>query len=372
MDLITEYENLIGLEKIKDDAAQRQIIEKLQKLSVLLEGHFGREKGRVLRKIIPFPNKNHGIRGLYIYGDVGRGKSMLMDLFFHKLKVKHKQRVHFHAFMLDIHARLYRWRSENRDNITASDPIPSLAKDIAKYAMILCFDEMQVSDITDAMILGRLFTELFKNGVVVVATSNRHPNDLYKDGLQRERFLPFIALIKEKLEVISLDSQIDYRLQHLKSLENVYSYPIDSKSKEFLSNAFAKLTFGAKPTARCLNVIGRQIIIAKTHGDVAWARFSDLCEKPLGAADYIEIAREFGTLILQDVPQMTKENRNEAKRFVTLIDELYERKVKLICTAAAAPDALYVAGDGSFEFQRTVSRLIEMQSEQYLVARHLG
>lgn len=371
MALIDEYEKLIELGKVRDDAAQRQVLGKLQELISTLENHFCRDKG-VLRKIIPFPTKNHGIRGLYIYGDVGRGKSMLMDLFFHSLQIKQKQRVHFHAFMLDIHARLYKWRSENRDNLNASDPILVLARDIAKLAKVLCFDELQVSDITDAMILGRLFTELFKNGVVVIATSNRRPEELYKDGLQRERFLPFIDLIKEKLEISCLDSKEDYRLLHLKSLEHVYYFPIDNKSRTFMADAFAKFTFGAKPVPCVLNIIGRKVTIAKTHGDVAWASFADLCEKPLGAVDYIEIAREFGTLLLEGIPQMTRDNRNEAKRFVVLIDELYERKVKLVCTAASSPNALYTVGDGSFEFNRTVSRLIEMQSEQYLVSRHLG
>ncbi len=371
MTLQDEYEKLVVSGRVHNDEAQRLVLAKLEQLRIAIEKHFTRDKN-ILKKIIPFPAKNHGIRGMYIYGDVGRGKSMLMDLFFSLLTVKQKQRVHFHAFMLDIHARLHKWRKENRDNINATDPIPLIAKDIAKHTTILCFDELQVSDITDAMMLGRLFTELFKNGVIVIATSNRPPKELYKDGLQRERFLPFIALLKEKLHVISLDSDKDYRLQHLKSLKCVYYYPHDEKAHGFMASAFAELTSGAKPVPLSLTIMGHNVTLSKTHGDIAWCSFADLCEKPLGAADYIEIAREFGTLLLEGIPQLSRENRNEAKRFVTLIDELYEHKVKLIATAAAAPAELYIAGDGSFEFARTISRLMEMQSEKYLVARHIG
>lgn len=371
MSLEREYEKLVGSGKVKNDDAQRYVLAKLELLSNILEQKFvpGRH---ILRKIIPFPTKNHGIRGLYIYGAVGRGKSMLMDLFFVTLRVPKKRRVHFHSFMIDIHARLHEWRNENRNNLDAVDPIPILAKDIAKQTNILCFDELQVSDIADAMILGRLFAELFKNGVVIIATSNRHPDELYKDGLQRERFVPFISMLKDKLEVLRLDAKEDYRLAHFKSLNKVYYYPLDHGASGFIEKAFAKLTFGARPSSFTIDVLGRKLIIPKTHGDIAWASFSDLCEHPLYAADYIEIAREFGTLILEGIPQMTRENRNEAKRFVTLIDELYEHKVKLIATAAASPELLYITGDGSFEFTRTVSRLIEMQSDQYLITGHLA
>lgn len=369
MGLSAEYEKLIASGKVKDDAAQRRVLDMLETLRLNLEQKFS--TGGVLSKIIPFPSKNHGINGLYIYGDVGRGKSMLMDLFFSNLKIAKKKRIHFHSFMLEIHASLHKWRNENRNNDSAGDPIPPLAREIAKKVTVLCFDEMQVSDIADAMILGRLFSELFKNGVVVIATSNRHPNDLYKDGLQRERFLPFIALIKEKMQITNLDANEDYRLTHLKALERVYYSPLDGGSHKFIENVFSELTNGARPIPRALEVFGRKLIISKTHNDIAWSSFADLCERPLGAADYIQIAREFGTLLLEGIPQMGREQRNEAKRFVTLIDELYEHKVKLIATAAAAPDKLYIEGDGSFEFGRTVSRLMEMQSEQYLIAGHL-
>jgi len=371
MILQDKYLELVKSGKVHEDTAQKLLLERLDMLLVALEENFPRKKN-MLQKIIPLPKKNHGIKGLYIYGAVGRGKSMLMDLFFVTLDVKKKQRVHFHAFMLDIHARLHEWRSENRNNPNASDPVPQLARNIALQANVLCFDELQVNDITDAMILGRLFTELFKNGVVVVATSNRHPDALYKDGLQRDRFLPFIAMIKEKLDIKSLEAREDYRLACLKSFECVYYPSLDSNAKKFIQQAFVKLTGDATPKPTTLDVNGRKLTLTKTHGDVAWVNFKDLCEKPLGAADYIEIAREFGTLILEGIPQMGKANRNEARRFVTLIDELYEHKVKLIASAASAPTMLYIAGDGSFEFERTVSRLMEMQSEKYMVAGHLS
>jgi cell division protein ZapE len=274
--------------------------------------------------------------------------------------------------MIEVHASLHRWRQDNRENLNASDPIPPLARDIAKKTAILCFDELQVSDIADAMILSRLFTELFKNGVVVVATSNRHPDDLYKDGLQRERFLPFIELVKEKMQITTLDSHEDYRLIHLKAINKVYYSPLDKNAHKFMESVFHELTNGARPVPFTFNIAGRKLIIPKTYNDVAWVKFSDLCEKSLGAADYIEIARGFGTLLLEGVPKIGREQRNEAKRFVILIDALYEHKVKLIVTAETAPDKLYSAGDGSFEFQRTTSRLIEMQSQQYLMADHIG
>lgn len=371
MSLNEEYAKLVASGKVRDDIAQRRVLEQLEQLRLLLEQKLLSDK-KLLNKIIPFPTKNHGIKGLYIHGDVGRGKSMVMDLFFNNLCVKKKKRIHFHAFMIEIHASLHKWRQDNRNNVTASDPIAPLARDIAKKVTMLCFDEMQVSDIADAMILSRLFLELFKNGVVVVATSNRHPDDLYKDGLQRERFMPFIALIKEKMQVANLAANEDYRLIHLKALERVYYFPLDKNSHKFMENVFSELTNAAKYSAFTFDIAGRKVVIPKTYNDIAWVKFTDLCEKPLGAADYIEIAREFGTLLLEGVPQMGREQRNEAKRFVTLIDALYEHKVKLIVTAAAKPEEIYKEGDGSFEFQRTVSRLIEMQSEQYLVAGHVS
>ncbi|MCE3231975.1 MAG: ATPase [Rickettsiaceae bacterium] len=363
----SSYQNLLESGQIKKDLAQSNVVSKLHKLQQEIVEHFASRNVGAIKKV--FKSKTKAPSGLYIYGDVGRGKSMLMDLFFETTVVQKKRRVHFHAFMLEVHKSIYQWRSKNKGT---ADPIPPLAKKIASHSQLLCFDEFQVTDIVDAMILGRLFAYLFENGVIVVATSNRVPDDLYKDGLQREQFIPFIELLKKRVEVVKLESDEDYRLSHLKSLSTVYYYPLDKNADDFLVNTFASLTNNAKPEKRILDVSGRDLLIPKSHGDIAWISFSDLCEKPLGAADYIELAREFSTVLISGIPKLSRESRNEAKRFVTLIDELYEHKVKLICTADAPPAELYPAGDGSFEFERTVSRLIEMQSGKYLEESHIS
>ncbi len=368
--LINAYQQLVENSQVIEDAAQKIVLEKLQDLKNAAENYFSKNDN-VFSRLLK-PNKCDLPNGIYIFGDVGSGKSMLMDLFFENIQIKQKRRVHFHAFMIEIHKMLYRWRQENRDNVDASDPIPQIAKDICGQANILCFDEMQVTDIADAMILGRLFSELFDNEIIIISTSNRHPDDLYKNGLQRERFIPFLDLLKTKMQATGLNADQDYRLSHLKSLSTVYSTPLGKKSDKFLKEVFCGLTNNAKAKNMVLEVDGREVYIAKTHGDVAWVSFADLCDRPLGAADYIEIAREFSTLLISNIPKMTRDNRNEAKRFCILIDELYERKVKLICSADSPPDQLYEEGDGSFEFERTASRLIEMQSEQYLKEAHAG
>jgi cell division protein ZapE len=365
-DVISRYRQLVDSSNLKPDAAQEEVLNKLYELSKEIELNVLSNSSSFLKKILG--QKRDEVKGLYIWGGVGRGKSMLMDLFFESSSVTKKRRVHFHAFMLEVHRTLHKWRSD--DSREESDPIPALAKKISKDAILLCFDELQVTDIADAMILGRLFDELFSLNVIVVATSNRPPDDLYKDGLQRERFEPFIDLLKENLNVTKLDAKEDYRLSHLNSLSTVYFSPLGSPADKFLSEAFAELTNNASPVKARLETSGRVLYINKTHGDVAWASFKELCETPLGAADYIEISREFSTLLLSDIPKMTREHRNEAKRFVTLIDELYEHNVKLICTAQTTAGKLYEEGDGSFEFDRTVSRLIEMQSQKYLAKKH--
>lgn len=365
-DILSRYKQLTESSNFEPDPAQEEVVHKLHKLAQDIELNVISSSSSFLKKILS--SKSDKVKGLYIWGGVGRGKSMIMDLFYEASSLLKKRRVHFHAFMLEVHRTLHKWRNDERRS--ESDPIPALAKTIAADAKLLCFDELQVTDIADAMILGRLFDELFKLNVIVVATSNRPPNDLYKDGLQRERFEPFIHLLKENVEVVELDSAKDYRLSHIRSLSTVYFSPLGQEADKFIRDAFAELTHNANPIKARLETSGRVLYLNKTHGDVAWASFKELCEAPLGAADYIEIAREFSTLLLADIPQMSREHRNEAKRFVTLIDELYEHKVKLICTAATSPDKLYEKGDGSFEFDRTVSRLIEMQSGQYLVKGH--
>lgn len=357
--------------RIVPDEAQKSVLRQLYKLQQDMELQFIQRNSSFLKKIFASENNRQKAKGLYIYGDVGRGKSMLMDLFFETSPVVKKRRVHFHAFMLEVHKSLFKWRNQNKNN-AEQDPIPPLAKKIASETTLLCFDEFQVTDIADAMILGRLFTALFENDITIVATSNRAPEELYMDGLQRERFMPFIALLKQNVEVAVLDAEQDYRLSHLQALTTVYYTPIDNHAHSFLANAFNEMTNGAKPESRTLDVNGRRLTISRCYGTIAWMSFHELCEQPLGAADYIEIAREFGTLLLENIPAMGMESRNEAKRFVTLIDELYEHNVKLVCTAYVSPDMLYPAGDGSFEFERTISRLMEMQSTRYLEQEHLS
>lgn len=319
--------------------------------------------------------------GLYVHGGVGRGKSMLMDLFFDCVPIPKKKRVHFHQFMLDCHATLHEWRGMDEEARVASgfergedDPIPPLARKIAGEARLLCFDEFQVSDVADAMILGRLFENLFAAGVVIVATSNRHPDTLYEGGLNRELFLPFIEMIKSRTDLLTLDGPTDFRLERLKGMP-VYYTPVNEETTEYMREAFFRMTdrnvedADKVPSAE-IEVQGRALYVPKSSKGVAVFSFKRLCANPLGAADYLAIAWRYHTVFVVAIPKMSRAERNEAKRFVTLIDVLYENNVKLICSAAVAPDRLYSEGDGSFEFARTASRLIEMQGEDYLSRGH--
>ena len=320
-------------------------------------------------------------RGLYIYGGVGRGKSMLMDLFYDIAPVKAKRRVHFHEFMLEVHARMKEWRglsgkerAARGGRATEDDPIAPVARQIAGEATLLCFDELQVTDIADAMVLSRLFTEMLECGVVVVATSNREPDELYKDGLNRQLFVPFIERLKAEFDVVSLDGPTDYRYDRLKGVETYYS-PVNEATTKKLSAAFFRLTDRDfdnrdKVPSEELTVQGRRLFVPKAARGVAVFSFKRLCANPVGAADYLTIARAYHTVIMVAIPQLSKAKRNEAKRFVTFIDALYEHGVKFLCSAAVSPADLYPTGDGSFEFERTVSRLIEMQSEDYLHRGH--
>ncbi|HEY3918418.1 MAG TPA: cell division protein ZapE [Stellaceae bacterium] len=301
-------------------------------------------------------------QGLYIFGRVGRGKSMLMDAFFATVVSEKKRRVHFFAFMADVHARIHARREEK------GDPIGPVAKDIAAETVLLCFDEFHVVDIADAMLLGRLFAALFAAGVVVVATSNRAPDHLYEGGLQRERFLPFIDLLKERLEVIELDGPRDYRLSRFKGRQ-VYFTPPDAKAQQALAEAFADLTDNATPVREVLTVLGHEVEVPRAAKSVAWLRFGELCERALGPADYLALIARYHTFVVEGIPWLGAEQRNEAKRFNIFIDALYDAHGNLVCSAAAPPQALYTEGDGAFEFQRTVSRLIEMQSDAYIAAR---
>jgi cell division protein ZapE len=366
---LAAYRALRSSGKLQPDPAQAAVAEKLQSLHNALK-HYQPAAGRNgWRARLGFARRQEeeAPQGLYIFGGVGRGKSMLMDLFFETAPVAAKRRVHFHAFMLEVHQRLDRLRRDGGNG----DIVPQLAREMASEAWLLCLDEFHVRDIADAMILGRLFSGLFENGVVAIATSNFPPDDLYRGGLQRERFLPFIDLIKQRLDVIELDGGVDHRQGRLRGLPT-YHMPIGAESNRRLAQAFAHLTDGADAASQQLDVQGRSVTVPRAAKGVAWFSFDELCGAPLGAADYLAIATRFHTLILGGVPVMSADLRNEARRFITLIDVLYDRRVALICSADAAPSDLCAGSEGAFEFQRTASRLIEMQSQAYLAQRHLA
>jgi cell division protein ZapE len=342
------------------DPAQELAAEKLQGLARALSNYqpaAGESGWRVRLGLAAAPEPPPA--GLYIFGKVGRGKSMLMDMFFASVAVKPKRRAHFYEFMQDVHQRLHRRRAEK------GDPIATAAHEIASEATLLCFDEFQVTDIADAMILGRLFTALFAAGVVVVATSNRPPEDLYKGGLNRERFLPFVELLKEKLDMLELEGARDFRLERFIGRQ-VYFVPADDKAYRALERAFADLTDRASARPTTLMVQGRALSVPRAVKGVAWFGFDQLCRAALGPADYLALCRNFRSFVVEGIPRLQPEERNEAKRFSMFIDTLYEARGKLIASADAPPHEIYPEGDGAFEFQRTASRLIEMQSEDYI------
>ncbi len=374
---LAAWQSLVAAGTIQTDARQKEAAEALERLRTALLSHWRATDAPDLLTRIGLRPAPSPPPGLYFWGGVGRGKSMLMDLFFATLPERRAKRVHFHAFMQDVHERrhLARIAGETNGSLLArkpeADPLPAIAAELVGDAGVLCFDELHVTDIADAMILGRLFQALLASGVVLVATSNRPPRDLYKHGLQRELFEPFIALIEEKLDVFELDSGVDYRLERMKSLD-VYLTPADAVARARLDESFNALTVGTRPGPATLTVQGRALTIARAAEGCAFATFEELCVRALGPADYLALAERFHTLVLADVPELSRARRNEAKRFVTLIDALYEQRCNLICSASAPPAALYPGGDGAFEFQRTASRLIEMQTAEYWAEEHRG
>lgn len=328
------------------DAAQESALPALERIRAALAEPV--KKG-LFRKAQDPP------KGLYLWGGVGRGKSMLMDLFVETLNVP-ARRVHFHAFMQEMHAQMHLERKKGTEDV-----IKPVARRVAESVRLLAFDEMQITDITDAMIVGRLFEQLFAAGCVVVTTSNRTPDDLYKDGLNRQLFLPFIELVKQRMEVRELASPRDHRQDKLAGAQ-VYFTPVDSQARAEIDRVWQALSDGNEAPL-VLHVQGRKVELPRFSNGVARARFFDLCGRPLGPADYLKLAETVRVLIIEDIPQLGRQNFNEAKRFVTLIDTLYEARVRLIVSAAAVPDMLYVEGVGAFEFDRTASRLTEMQAE---------
>lgn len=359
---INRYRALLEEGALRPDMAQRAAIEKLELLHRRLERYKPSAK-RSIWGVFGFAHRGEAEvaerTGLYIFGGVGRGKSMLMDLFFANAPIAPKRRVHFHAFMQEIHRLIDAARAQEAD-----DPILIAAKEVAKSATLLCFDELQITDIADAMIVGRLFERLFERGVVVVTTSNRHPRDLYKDGLQRDRFLPFIDLLMQKLDVHQLDGPTDFRQARMQSIPTYHS-PLGPEADAAMDAAWTLLVGpeGGRPLR--IRVGAREVILPRHRIGNGRASFADLCAKPLGPADYLAVTQNVRTMFIDHIPKLSRENSNEAKRFVTLIDALYEAKTHLVCSAAAAPDDLYVAGDGAFEFERTASRLMEMQSDDW-------
>ena len=365
------YQALVASGAIEPDAAQAEAAEAFARLEQSLSNHRPSRKQGLLGRLLADKN-GAPPRGLYVHGEVGRGKTMLMDLFFHHSPVVHKRRAHFHEFMAEVHERIYGFRQDiARGGIADGDVIALTAASIFDEAWLLCFDEFHVTDIADAMILGRLFSKLFKLGTVVVATSNVAPDDLYKDGLNRSLFLPFIAQISDHMDVLRLDARTDFRLEKLAGVK-MWLVPANSDADVALDKAWAKMTGHAPCKPRGISIKGRILHVPCSADGVARFSFADICEKPLAASDYLRLAHDYHTIMIDRIPVMDYAERDAARRFIALIDTLYDNAVKLMASAAADPASLYVATEGveANEFKRTSSRLIEMSSESYLALPH--
>ena len=349
------YEARVAAGTLRPDAAQRAVLPGLEARRFWLESHPARKRGLLTGL---FAKTSETPPGLYLWGGVGRGKSMMMDLFTEAVQIPEKRRVHFHAFMQEVHRGMAAARKKG-----AEDALAPVAAALAADLRLLAFDEMQITDITDALLVGRLFHMLFAAGVMIIATSNRPPDDLYKDGLNRALFLPFIATLKERMEVVELMAETDYR-QHRLLGAQVYFHPAGT-AKAAINAIWRDLTGGGDTPPLTLQVTGRAVEIPAFRNGAARASFWDLCARALGAADYLALAHAVRVLVLEDIPQLSSANYNEAKRFVTLIDALYEARVRLIASAADVPERLYLEGAGSFEFARTASRLREMQAADW-------
>jgi cell division protein ZapE len=366
-----ELKSLAASGVLTPDAAQMQVAAKLDHVLTCLRETKPAKKTSALGWLFARGGgRPREIRGLYVHGSVGRGKTMLMDMFFKKASVAKKRRAHFHEFMADVHNRIHEHRQKLKNGETRqADPVPPVAAALYAEAELLCFDEFSVTDITDAMILARLFTALFELGCVLVATSNVAPENLYKDGLNRGLFTPFIALLNKHVDVVTLDSPVDYRMQKLASLP-VYVTPLDARADAAMEAAWHQITDGMKAVATDIPMKGRSIHVPLAAGRAARFTFADLCEKPLGASDYLKIAALFDAVFIEHIPQLGPEKRNEAKRFINLVDALYDHHVRVFASAASAPEEILLERKGTegFEFERTVSRLFEMRSPDYLEA----